>query len=402
MHQLARRPSATRATRASYALLFVFGLSVGLPGPAVPSLQAEYGLSYAGAALHLTLFSAGSAIGSMVDDRLGRRTSRVALVRVVLLGTIAGAALCGMAPTATVSLLGITLMGFCATIAMNVAHGVIGAEHGDDRGTFLVTAHLFAAGGLVSAAAVISGARAVGEWRLAFVAPVAVIAVQLISRIPLRLPTRRPGPRSPTSRTAPAPPAVRIGGLVLALAVTVEWAVMFWAASFLRDPVGLAPGYADIATVGVLATMVIGRWGLSRLTRRYGAVTLLRLAFMVTVAVSLPYLSGPQLPGISGLVVPIAALVMLCLLVTTLFPLGLTTTLATAGPSAADQQQASAVALGISAALTIGGPYLLGAAADATSLTTALLVLPTGAMLALAGIGWMQRQATQPAHAPPS
>lgn len=189
---------------------------------------------------------------------------------------------------------------------------------------------------------------------------------------------------------------------MLALAVTVEWAVMFWAASFLRDPVGLAPGYADIATVGVLATMVIGRWGLSRLTRRYGTVTLLRLAFVVTVVVSLPYLSGPQLPGISGLVVPIAALVMLCLLVTTLFPLGLTATLATAGPSAADQQQASAVALGIGAALTIGGPYLLGAAADATSLTTALLVLPTGAMLALAGIGWMQRQATQPAHAPPS
>lgn len=391
------RTSATRSTRASYALLYVFGLCVGLPGPAVPSLQGEYGLSYAGAALHLTLFSAGSALGSMIDDRLGRRISRAVLVHAALLGTFGGAALCGVAPTAAVSLVGITLMGFCATIAMNVAHGVIGAEHGDHRGTFLVTAHLCAAGGLVSAAAVVGGARALGEWRLAFVAPVTVIAVLLARRLPLRLPTRRPGLEGTAGRRAPAPPAVRIGGLVLALAVTVEWAVMFWAASFLRDPVGLPPGYADLATIGVLTTMVVGRWGLTRLTRRYGAVALLRLAFVITIAASLPYLSGPRLPGLAGVVVPIIALVVLCLLVTTLFPLGLTATLATAGPSAAEQQQASAVALSISAVLTIAGPYLLGAAADATTLTKAMLVLPAGAALALAGIVWMQRHTPRPA-----
>jgi hypothetical protein len=38
-------------------------------------------------------------------------------------------------------------------------------------------------------------------------------------------------------------------------------------------------------------------------------------------------------------------------------------------------------------------PYLLGATADATTLTTALVVLPVGAMLALLGIAAMQRVA---------
>jgi fucose permease len=381
---------------ASYSILLVFGLSVGLPGPAVPSLQDAYGLSYAGAALHLTLFSVGSAIGSVLDDRLARRFHRTTLLRASLTAVAIGAALCGIAPTVAVSLAGITVMGIGGTIAINIAHGVLGSEHADGRGTVLANAHLFAALGLASAAVVVAGARAVGQWRLAFAVPVVVVAVILLTRQPQRLPAHTVDPAVPAAPPTPTSTAVRIGGFVLALSVAVEWAVTFWAASFLRDPVGLTPAFADAITIGVLAALVLGRWLLGRLTRARATGLLLRAALVVTIAMSVPYLVGPRLPDPLGVIVPVAALVVLCLTVTMLFPLALAVTLTAAGGSAADQQHASATALGMGAAGAVITPYLLGSTADATTLTTALVLLPAGALLALLGIAAMHRS-TQPA-----
>jgi fucose permease len=382
---------------ASYSMLLVFGLSVGLPGPAVPSLQDTYGLSYAGAALHLTLFSVGSAVGSALDDRLDRRFHRATLLRASLIAVAIGAALCGLAPTASVSLAGITFMGTGGTIAINIAHGVLGSEHADGRGTVLANAHLFAALGLASAALVVAGARAVGQWRLAFAVPVVVVAVILFTRQPRRLPTHTADPAAPSAPRTPTSTAVRIGGIVLALSVAVEWAVTFWAASFLRDPVGLTPAFADAITVGVLAALVLGRWLLGRLTRARAADLLLRAAFVITIATSVPYLAGPRLPDPFGVIVPVVALLVLCLTVTMLFPLALALTLTAAGGSSAEQQHASATALGMGAAGAVITPYLLGATADATTLTTALVVLPAGALLALLGMAAMHRS-TQPAR----
>lgn len=378
-------------------MLLVFGLSVGLPGPAVPSLQDAYGLSYAGAALHLTLFSAGSAVGSAFDDRLDRRFHRTTLLRASLAAVAIGAALCALAPTAAVSLAGITAMGVGGTIAINIAHGVLGSERADGRGTVLANAHLFAAIGLASAAVAVAAARAVGQWRLAFALPVVGVVVILLTRQPQRLPANAAASAETPVQPTPTSTAVRIGGMVLALSVAVEWAVTFWAASFLRDPIGLTPTFADAMTIGVLAGLVLGRSLLGRLIRRRAAVVLLRAAFVVTIAMSVPYLVGPRLPDPFGVVVPVVALVLLCLTVTMLFPLALAVTLTAAGGSATEQQRASATALGMGAAGAVVTPYLLGATADATTLTTALVVLPAGALLALLAIAAMHRTA-QPAR----
>lgn len=384
-------PSARQVTVASYGLLLLFGLSVGLPGPAAPSLQEAYGLSYAGAALHLTMFSIGSAFGSAVDDRLGRRFARAVLLRAALVAVAIGAMLSGLAPSAVLSLAGVTIMGIGGTITVNIAHGVLGSEHDHDRSTALAHAHLFASVGLVTAAVVVAGARAVGQWRLAFGVPVVLVAAILLTRQPARLPPPIDVTVTPPAPKTSASMAVRIGGVVLALAVAVEWAVTFWAATFLRDPVGLSPAYADAITVVVLASLVGGRWILGRLTRTRPASTLLRIALIVTVAVALPYLTGARLPAPYAVVVPVAALVVLCVTVTTLFPLALAVTLTAAGGSAGEQQHASATAMGMGAAGAVVTPYLLGATADATTLTTALAVLPVGALLGVLGISVMGR-----------
>lgn len=386
-------PTTRQIMWASYSMMLVFGLSVGLPGPAAPSMQAEYGLSYAGAALHLTLFSVGSAIGSALNERLGSRFARAGLLRNALIAIAVGATLSGLAPTAAVSLAGITIMGIGGTVAINIAHGVLGSEHGDRRGTALASAHLFAALGLASGAVVVAGARALDQWRLSFAAPVAVVAAILLTRQPQRFPSEAAETATTPDVSSPPSTAVRIGGAVLALSIAIEWAVTFWAATYLRDPVGLAPGFADAITIVVLAALVAGRWVLGRLTRAGAVVALLRVAFIVTILLSVPYLAGPRLPGFYGIVVPVAALLMLCLTVTMLFPLALAATMTAAGGSAAEQQQASATALGMGAAGAVVVPYLLGAAADATTLTTALISLPAAALLALLGVSQMRRYA---------
>jgi fucose permease len=388
-----RPASRHRVAWACYGLLFLFGLSVGIPGPAVPSLQEAYGLSYAGAALHLTAFAAGSAVGSLIDDRLGQRLSRATALRVGLIGVMAGMALSALAPVGAISIAGIGIVGFSATIALNIAHGVIGSEYSNDRETVLVNAHLMASVGIASAAVVVAAARALGQWRLAFAAPALVVMVMLTYRFPHLLPPRAPEPRKANDAAPAVPAAVRIGGGVLALVVAVEWAVTFWAATYLRDPVGLPSGYADVITICVLATLVVGRVLLSRLTQHWDAAGLLRAGLLVTIVASLPYLAGPRMPAPYGFAVPIVALFVLCLLVTTLFPLALTVTLGMTGESAAEQQRTSAAALSISSIGAIVTPYMLGSVADATTLTIALVVLPVGSLLALAGLVTMRRAA---------
>jgi fucose permease len=125
-------------------------------------------------------------------------------------------------------------------------------------------------------------------------------------------------------------------------------------------------------------------------------VVLLRTALLITVGMSVPYLVGPRLPHPYGPTVAIVALVALCLTVTALFPLALAVTMGAAEGSATSQQRASATAMAMGAAGAVITPYLLGAVADATALTTALTALPAGALLALVGVGLMQRPAQSP------
>jgi fucose permease len=399
VHDRAER--APTMARTSYGLMVLFGLSVGLPGPAAPSLQDAYGLSYAGAALHLTMFSAGSGVASALDSRLSRRFARAPLLRAALVGIAAGAITSGFAPTAAVSIMGIAIMGFCGTITVNIAHGVLGSEHQQDRGTALVNAHLFAAVGLALAAMAVAAARGLGVWRLAFIAPVVLVAAILVRRIPGRLPQREPDRDGPSSAGAAVPTAVWIGGVVLGLSVAVEWAVTFWAASFLRDPLGLSDTFADATTIAVLTALVAGRWLLSLMTRRWRSYRLLRGAFLVTFAASLPYLLGARLAAPLDVVVPIAALAVLCMTVTTLFPLSLAVTMDATDASGTRQQQASAVAMALGAIGAIATPYLLGAIGDATTLTTALTVLPAASVIGMAGVAAQHRTAVRVATTTP-
>jgi fucose permease len=100
-------------------------------------------------------------------------------------------------------------------------------------------------------------------------------------------------------------------------------------------------------------------------------------------------------------VVPIAALAVLCMTVTTLFPLSLAVTMDATDASGTRQQQASAVAMALGAIGAIATPYLLGAIGDATTLTTALTVLPAASVIGMAGVAAQHRTAVRVATTTP-
>ena len=182
-------------SRAAFGLLLAYGIALGLPGPAVPSLQAAFDLDHRGAALHLTLFSLGALGGSAAAGRLGRTVTRRVLVRGALLGLALGGALVAVAPAAPVSLLGTATMGLFGIVAVNVGQGVLGERHGARSAAALSDGHVVSALGLAAAALAVAVARAVdagGGWRIAFLAPAVAIVALLLARQPDRLPHREP------------------------------------------------------------------------------------------------------------------------------------------------------------------------------------------------------------------
>ena len=396
-----------REDRAAFGLLLAYGLGLGLPGPAAPSLQSAFGLGYTGAALHLTLFSVGAWVGSALAGRLGGAVPRRRLAYGALSGLAAGGVAVAGAPAVQVSLAGAALMGVFGVVAVNVGQGAIGERHGAGSAAILSAGHVVSAVGLVAAALVVAGARASGlpgGWRLAFLAPLAAVGVLALTRQPDHLPPRAPGRgRRAGSGTATHRPsaAQQLGAAVVGLSVAVEWAVTFWAAAYLRDVVGLPARTADLATVLAFGGLVLGRVAVARLARARPARQLLRTTLVVVLVASVPFLAGPPIGGPVGSIAAVGALAVLCLAVAALFPLALALTMALADDGVAgSQERASASALGAGAVTGAAVPFGLGAVADATSLGVALLAVPAGALLAVLLMVAAQRSAAA-ATAPP-
>ena len=386
-----------RVTRSAYGLLLVYGLALGLPGPAVPALRATFDLSYAGAALHLTLFSVGALTGSAAAGRLGGFVDRHRLVRLSLVGLGLGGAVAAAAPAAAVSLAATGVMGLFGVVAVNVGQGVLGERHGEGSAAALSTGHVISALGLVGAALALAVARLAGPdgWRVGFLVPAVVVGLLLLLRQPQVLPARAPRPGKADRHDRELPAATWIAAGVTGLGVGVEWAVTFWAAAYLQDEVGLQAGLAGAGTVVVLGGLVTGRLLVARLARDRPPHTLLLAALGVVLAASVPYLLGPGLAGGLRAITSTVALIVLCLAVAWLFPLALALTM-TSAPGAGEgaQERASALALGAGAVVGICVPYALGALADMTSLRVALTAVPVGAVLA--GVGVVTAWRTRP------
>jgi fucose permease len=161
-----------------------------------------------------------------------------------------------------------------------------------------------------------------------------------------------------------------------------EWCVTAWGATFVEDATGVATDTAVALMAGYFGGVLVGRTLGSRLARRHDPARLLAFALALTVA------------GFAVLwpsTAPATALLGLALLgvgLGNLFPMGISVTVALAPERAA---LASGRAVATTSFAVLLAPLTVGALADATSLTTALGIVPVTLALAAVALAFVRR-----------
>ena len=166
-----------------------------------------------------------------------------------------------------------------------------------------------------------------------------------------------------------------------------EWCVTAWGASFVEDVLHVSTDTAVSLMVGYFGGVLVGRVVGSRLARRHDPTRLLGWALGWPPSGSSS--CGPPWRLLQALV----GLALLGVGLGNLFPMGMSVAVSLA-PTQAGPASGRAVAMTSLAVLL--APLLVGSIADATSLRSALAVVPVLLALAAAGLIVVRRQARRP------
>jgi fucose permease len=167
-----------------------------------------------------------------------------------------------------------------------------------------------------------------------------------------------------------------IAAAMLFCTTAAEWSTTAWGATFVKDAADVSTDSAIALMAGYFGGVMAGRTLGSRLARRHDPARLIALALAVTAV---------GFAIVWSCTAPAQALVGLSLLgigLGNLFPMGVSVAVALASERAA---LASGRAVATTSFAGLLAPLTVGPLADATSLTTALAVVPI--MLALASVG---------------
>jgi MFS family permease len=376
-----------RLTWVAYVLLAFFGYLQAAPGLVVVHLRAELGLNYSIGGLHVAAFAGGSMVAGVVATRLeqvvGRRTLLWFAVAVMGAGAI-GLTAGGVAAVTVGSVL---VMGFGGGLLLVTAQAALADHHGERRTVALAESSLAASIAYLALIGMLSLAAVVHlGWRAALLVSLAVpVLVWARNR---RLEIAAP----PPSRTAQGrlPGLFWVAAAVLFCTTAAEWCIAAWGATFVEDAAGLSADAAVALMAGYFGGVLVGRVLGSRLARRYDPARLLALALAVTAAgFAVLWTSTASLPALLGLS-------LLGVGLGNLYPMGLSVAVALA-PGQAALANGRAVALMSFAVLL--APFTVGTLADATSLQTALVVVPVMIGLAAAGLMLVHRARTRMTNA---
>lgn len=332
--------------------------------PLVPFAKERLGIQEAALGTLLLCLGAGSIVAMPLA---GIWTSRMGCRRVLILSVlVVCATLPLLAHVSSIFLLGLVLLLFGAGIgsldcAMNIQAIILERESG--RAMMSGFHGLFSLGGAVGAAGM-TGLLSSGmsPWNATLIV-VAVIAVLLALGAPHFLPY---GGRGGGPAFALAKGVVLLIGAICFILFLAEGAVLDWSAVFLTDVRGMSPAHAGLGYAAFAATMTIGRLTGDRFVMRVGprmtviggsllAATGLALA---TIVPSWPVaLAGYALVGAGcSNIVPVMF-------------------------SLAGKQDEMPESIAVPAITTMGyagvllGPASIGFIANATGLSTALLLL---------------------------
>lgn len=295
-----------RATWLGYAMTAFFGFSISLVGPLMPFIEESLNLNYTQIGYHFMLQAAGGLITSLTGDKIARRigNARAGVAGIVLL--IASLPGLVFGPGLPVTLLAALLYGIGGGLLIFVATATItdaNPEH---------TAKVYAEGNIAGGSAVIVGPVVVGlvarstlGWQAIAVFPLINLIILLLIFRGLPIPPERLKKKRESVddlEKSPLPTLFWIFGLLMFLAVALEWLIASWGANYLSTVVGYSTSTAA-ALVSVFAfAVVVGRIIGRRLMNVVPESRLLIFSLLwVLLAFPLYWLGSPPAVSVLGL-----------------------------------------------------------------------------------------------------
>jgi MFS family permease len=368
-------PALRRAAVAVALVFFVNGTLVGAWGSRIPALRSRLDLGTGELGIMLALVAAGALVAMPLSGSWSARAGSRRPTRSFVLAMCVAPLLTALAPSYAVVLVAALALG-AANGGVDVAMNTQGTTVEQRRGRLLLgRLHAaFSAGGLAGAA---SGALAVeaglgASAHLALLGAIAA-AVVLATGGSLLGGDAHPDETEPTF----ARPSRKLAalGILAFCCLLAEGAALDWSAVYVDDDLAASASLAALAYAAFSATMLLGRLLADRLVEAFGAVQLLRAGGLVAggglaiaLAVGLP---GVALLGFAALGAGLSVVIPLVF------------------RAAARRGGAPSLAAVSTMGYTgfLAGPPLIGAIAEATSLSAGLVLvtLCAGAAAVLAG-----------------
>lgn len=358
-----------RQTYFLFAAFAVNGYASNGMAAILDPLRHELGVSPTFISLYPTTFAVALILVGLfagwVVPRFGHRVTMTASIVLTLIGAI------GLAtPWVATTLLAVGLLGIGGGLRSNVVPVAFTARYGRRANAVFSEATGWASAAAVVAPFAVAAAIALaGAWRLGYVGPLLLGCLALLAWT-LRLRLAEPGT---VQRVASAegkemgPGRMRWRWMDLVLAVAIEFATMFWAATALREWHGVSEAQAPALMALYVIGMVVTRLIATPLTkgRRPSSVVLWSCAVAVAGFFIFWAAPGPVLAAIglfiSGLGVGLLA------------PMA-TARLVVAWPRSPDLAAArGTLAIGMAVGVA---PFALAALASVSTLHLAYLLVP--------------------------
>jgi MFS transporter len=367
-------PELRRARLGVAVTFLVTGVVFGSWSARLPAIKQALDLSEGGLGIAFMGLNAGAVVGLQLGGVLVPRTGSRAALRLALpvyVVALLGPALAGDLAALTATLFVMAAVNSVVDVAMN-AHGVL-VEHGYQRPVLSSFQAIYSLGGTLGAAVgALAAAVELGTTAHFLVVTAAAVTTAVLATRWLLPSQDDAGGHGDDGRRAGVVAGWLGGwsGRILVLGVLgfclllAEGSAYDWAAVYLRDGVGAAPGIAAAGVAAFSAAMTIGRAAGDRVVAWVGPVTGFRAgALLAGVGFGAALLVGTPVAGLAGLA---------------LFGAGLSFTLPVAISAAGHVGGAAAVA--VARVSTLGylgafvGPGLIGVLAGPFGLPAALAV----------------------------
>ena len=349
-------------------------------GAVLAPLQTELHVSRGDIAFYPSAFAAGLVVIGLFGGGFVARIGRSNALRLSIAGLVVGGVLFAL-PGRVPTLAGDALIGLGAALMIQLVPPLLAALHPGSATAAVGEVNSFASAASVIAPLLVAAGIAAGlGWRAGYLG----LSVLVLAAVAMPL----------FRATLPAPPGrtVRAGGsevpllgrwIDLVLSVSVEFCMVFWAASAMADWHGASAAQAPALASLFLVGMAVVRGLAAPITRRLPDTRALLLACAALAAFGFAVFWAAPPVAIAA-----AGLVVTGMGVALLYPTTVSRVVA-AWPHAPDQASARA-ALGSGVAIG-AAPFVLGRLSDAVGLRAAYLIVP--ALLAL-----LVLRAVQPLH----